>query len=143
MTIVKETQYRTFAKLATYRIIAAILSGFLGIYFGATVNGALMFALTSLWLGGLIYYFHERAWLLTNFNRTVGNDGQGRSIIKTITYRLAAMGAVYVTALLMINNKAPMAAGFTLSVAVINVALFYIIERIFNKINWGKIFAGI
>ena len=53
------------------------------------------------------------------------------------------MGAVFVTAMIMITDKAPAAAGFTLSVAVVNVALFYIIERIFNKINWCKIFAGI
>lgn len=143
MTIVKETQYRTLAKLVTYRLIAAIASGSIGLYFGATLYGAAMFALTSLWLGGLIYYFHERAWLLTNFSRNFGNDSQLRSIIKTVTYRLAAMGAVFVTAMIMITDKAPAAAGFTLSVAIVNVALFYIIERIFNKINWGKIFAGI
>jgi uncharacterized membrane protein len=143
MTIVKETQYRTIVKLVTYRLLAATATALLVMYYGASIYGALMFALTSLWLGGIIYYFHERAWLFTNFNRNVGNDGQVRSIVKTVTYRIAAMVAIFLTSLVLVTDKAQDAASLTLLLASTNLVLFYIIERIFNKIKWGKIIADI
>ena len=143
MTIVKETQSRTLVKLITYRLLAATTTAFLVLYYGASIYSALMFALTSLWLGGIIYYFHERAWLFTNFNRNVGNDGQFRSIIKTVTYRIAAMVAIFLTSLVLVTSNAQSAAGLTVLLTATNLAWFYIIERVFNAIKWGKIFASV
>jgi uncharacterized membrane protein len=60
-----------------------------------------------------------------------------RSIIKTITWRLTGSGATFLIAYLMTGNFA-VAGAIGIAQLVSNTILYYIHERIWNKVNWGR-----
>lgn len=140
MTNVKETQARTLTKLAVYRGIIVFTTFAISLLFDATFNEAVISALMSLPLGSLSYYFHERSWLFFSWFRSVGVDSKFRSLMKTITYRIFTGGLIFLTSRIIFIEGNADAAGYTLVMMINGLIIFYVIERIFNKIEWGKIY---
>jgi uncharacterized membrane protein len=64
-------------------------------------------------------------------------DTNARSLVKTICWRLTGSGATFLIAYLMIENFA-IAGTIGIIQLVSNTILYYIHERIWNKILWGK-----
>lgn len=141
MTIVKETQARTLTKLLVYRGIIVVTSFIIALLFDATYREALISALLSLPIGTISYYIHERSWLFFSWFRNVGNDSKFRSLLKTITYRILTMFAIFAIGRLLFIESNSAAAEYTLVIMINGLIIFYIIERIFNKIEWGKIYS--
>jgi uncharacterized membrane protein len=65
-------------------------------------------------------------------------DSSKRSLVKTISWRLTGSGATFIISWLISGNFA--VAG---TIAVIqltsNTILYYIHERVWNRIKWGRI----
>lgn len=139
MTVVKETQARTLVKLLVYRGIIVFTTFFISLLFGASFNEAVIAGLISLPIGTVSYYIHERGWLFLSWFRNIGVDSKFRSLLKTITYRLFTMFAIFATGRIIFIENNITAAEYTLAIMVNGLIIFYIIERIFNKIEWGKI----
>lgn len=140
MTIVGETQTRTVAKMMSYRSIIVFVTFLASSLFGATLNEAILNALISIPIGIISYYLHERAWLLFSWARFSGFDTNLRSTVKTITYRIFAFVIVFIVGRLTFAEENSTAALYTIALFVVNFVIFYIIERVFNKIEWGKIY---
>lgn len=63
-------------------------------------------------------------------------DSTERSIAKTISWRLIGSGAVFAISFLMTGNFA--IAGSIASIQfIVNTILYFVHERIWNKIHWG------
>ena len=142
MEIVKETHVRTTAKTVIYRIstIISVMAIAYFIFNDLAIAGGMGFM--ALFLGTALYYLHDRIWLLLKWNRdTEGKDGVTRSTVKTITYRVLTMVAVALTVKLVTGGEASntQVASFVVAQMVVNLILFFIIERVFNVIEWGKI----
>ena len=60
-----------------------------------------------------------------------------RSLCKTISWRLTGSGATFVIAWIMSGNAA-VAGGIAVTQAVANTLLYFIHERIWNKIGWER-----
>lgn len=140
MTAVKETQARTLVKLLVYRSIIVFTTFAISLLFGASIAEAFITVLVALPLGVLSYYIHERGWLFLPWFRDSGIDLKIRSLIKTITYRLFTMLMIFSTSRLIFIESNTSAAEYTLAIMLNGLVIFYIIERIFNKIEWGKIY---
>lgn len=65
------------------------------------------------------------------------SDTNTRSIIKTICWRITGSGATFLIAYLMTGNIT-IAGTIGLIQLISNTILYYIHERIWNKITWGK-----
>jgi uncharacterized membrane protein len=65
------------------------------------------------------------------------NESNTRSLVKTVSWRLTGSGATFLIAYLISGN---LTVGGTIAVIqlVSNTILYYIHERIWNRINWGK-----
>ena len=142
MEIVKETHVRTTAKTVIYRIstIISVMAIAYFIFNDLAIAGGMGFM--ALFLGTALYYLHDRVWLFLKWNRdTEGKDGVTRSTVKTITYRALTMVAVALTVKLVTGGEASntQVASFVVAQMVVNLILFFIIERVFNVIEWGKI----
>jgi len=142
MEIVKETHARTTAKTVSYRAstIVSVMAIAYFIFNDLGIAGGMGFM--SLFLGTAIYYLHDRIWLFLKWNRDEeGKDGVTRSTVKTVTYRVLTMIAVALTVKLVTGGEASntQVASFVIAQMVVNLILFFIIERIFNVIEWGKI----
>jgi uncharacterized membrane protein len=72
----------------------------------------------------------ERKWVL--------NDSTTRSLIKTISWRLTGTGATFLISWTIAGNFA--VAGTIATIQLFsNTILYFIHERIWNRVKWGRI----
>ena len=135
----QETQLRTITKIVAYRIISIATSVIITLLFGATAEQAAIMGLIVLLKGSIIYYVYDRVWLRIKWQRTSGVDSKTRSIVKTILYRIVVLLSMVVTARLVFIDSTAAAFVVALIKSGLNMISYFIIERIFNAIKWGKI----
>lgn len=137
---VTETHLRSIIKMAVYKIISMTVSYFLSLAFGANPMQALAMSFVALTVGSVHYYVYERLSLFVPWGRTPeGNDTTKRSIAKSIIYRITV---VFVTAAFarVIFTDSNLIAFAMASIKFVTHALTYFtLERVFNRISWGKI----
>ena len=61
----------------------------------------------------------------------------GRSLIKTVTWRITGSSAVFVISWVLTGNIG-LAGTIALVQLTVNTVLYYVHERIWNQINWGR-----
>lgn len=133
-----DTLNRTFAKTATYRIATFILTFVLTYFISGVATMSLLTAILSLTLGALTFIIHERLWTRIKWGNLGGIDRKIRSAVKTVTYRLWSLFAVFVVGLL-IGLKSGDALLLTVALNIMYLSTHYINERIWNRISWGKL----
>ena len=133
-----DTLNRTFAKTASYRITTFILTFVLTYFISGVVTISLLTAILSLTLGALTFIIHERLWTRVKWGNLGGIDRKIRSAVKTVTYRLWSLFAVFVVGLL-IGLKSGDALLLTVALNIMYLSTHYINERIWNRISWGKL----
>jgi uncharacterized membrane protein len=140
MLKVIESQLRTVSKTVVYRILCTIGVGILALAIGATGAQAGTLAAISFFLGIVLYYLHDRAWNWFNWRRDEqGRESVFRSVVKTILYRIIVMIAVVLLVKLVITDSTQVAVAFAIGQFVINLILYYIVERVANRIQKGRI----
>jgi uncharacterized membrane protein len=134
----KETHTRTLTKAVVYRILSVVAIVLLSLAFGASDAVAGVLGLGAVVLGTIAYYIHDRVWLRFAWLTTNNSESRWRSLIKSVTYRLIAMGIAFALAKIFLTTSNSTAAVFTIAQMAINFALFFVVERVFNLIAWGK-----
>jgi uncharacterized membrane protein len=137
-----ETHVRTIAKMISWRIILTI-SHFVNGYIvtGSMVSAAAIAGVSAI-LNSVLYWLHERSWNYAQWNRkdastTMFVDGQPRTISKILTWRVIITGSNFVVPLILTGSWG-IAAAFVSIAIVVNMCIFYVHERIWNKVAWGK-----
>ena len=136
---VTETQVRTISKMVIYKIISIVVSYFLSLAFGANPMQALTMSFVALTIGSVHYYLYDRLWLYIPWRRTEGNDSTLRSVVKTIVYRITVIIVIMITARMVFldsNWEAFLMASIKFCTHAIT---YFTLERVFNRIQWGKI----
>lgn len=64
-------------------------------------------------------------------------ESASRSLVKTITWRIAGSSAVFAISWAF-TGHAGMAGTIALSQLIISTTLYFIHERIWNQISWGR-----
>lgn len=64
-------------------------------------------------------------------------DTNTRSFVKTVCWRITGSGATFLISYLLTGNFA-MAGTIAIVQVISNTILYYIHERVWNKINWGR-----
>jgi uncharacterized membrane protein len=137
---VTETHPRTLVKTMIYRAILFMVAMIIATVYGGNPLQALTYGLSSLVIGMTVYYCYDRVWLLIGWHRdSQGSDSRVRSLIKAIFYRVVAIIAGSITAWVVFANTKSMALSVAVTQAVINVTVYYVLERIFDRVDWGKI----
>lgn len=137
--LIKETHSRSVVKAVLYRIASVVAIMVLTVLFGGTLMSAIKVGAGVVVFGTAIYYIHERVWIKFIWGRTnTGADKINRSLTKTVIYRAITMVVSFILAKVFISGSSnATAVEFAIAQAVTNMCLFYITERIFNKISWG------
>jgi uncharacterized membrane protein len=137
-----EKHPRSFVKVITWRILLT-LSHFIN---GLIVSGSWIIGLKiagwSALLNSILYWLHERAWNLLQWNKKYKDnflflDGQPRTITKMISWRIIVNFSNFLVPYFVTGSLGKAATFFTIAV-VINMMLFYLHERCWNRIAWGK-----
>jgi len=139
MTII-ETHSRTLLKTIAYRILCTIAIYLIAVALGASSAASGIMAITIFFIGIVLYYFHDRVWNRFNWNRNEdGTENARRSIAKTIVYRLITIVVAIVLAKLIMTDSNQTAVAFAVSQFVVNMILYYLVERVFNRFNIGRV----
>jgi uncharacterized membrane protein len=65
------------------------------------------------------------------------SDTAGRSLVKTISWRLTGSGATFLISYAIAGNFA-IAGTIAVIQLISNTILYFLHERIWNKISWGR-----
>lgn len=137
---VTETHVRSVSKLAIYKVISMIVSYFLALAFGANTSQALTMSFVALTIGSLHYYLYERLCLFVSWGRDdQGHDTNIRSIVKTIVYRITVIIVMMITARVVFMDSNWLAFLMAAIKFVTHAITYFTLERVFNRIEWGKI----
>ena len=140
----KVTKNRSLIKSISYRVIGFVntfLISFLVINDGVnekTIKYSLYLALLVLIIKAITYYLHERFWNIFDFGRLNITVSKMRSILKALTWRIAASTITLISAILITSNLE-----WTKSIVIYEfmngILIYYVHERMWNRVNWGRI----
>jgi uncharacterized membrane protein len=65
------------------------------------------------------------------------NDSAVRSLIKTISWRITGSSATFLITYLISGNFV-MASSVAVAQMIANTILYYVHERIWNRVSWGR-----
>jgi uncharacterized membrane protein len=137
-----ENNLRTLVKTISWRILLTI-SHFIN---GWIVTGSIMFGLKiagwSLVVNSGLYWLHERVWNWFRWNRKPADnrffkDGHPRTTTKMITWRLIVNFSNFLIPYFITGSLGKAGAFFTMAV-IVNMTLYYLHERVWNLIKFGK-----
>jgi uncharacterized membrane protein len=138
--MIKETHLRTTAKAVVYRTLSVSLAILLTLIYGASLQQALAFGVVALFIGMLWFYLYDRAWLFIKWNRnTQGQDTKTRSAVKAVLYRIAVIAMTAATARLIFTDSSFIAILMAGSQFITNILVYFVLERVWNKVAWGKL----
>ena len=148
----KETHLRSLIKGTTWRIIGTADTIFLSYLFTGSVGTALKIGFIELFTKIFLFYIHERIWMKYHIgqqiiNESVSsidsemviqyNDKHWRSLVKGISWRFfGTMDTIIISLFVTHQFSKALAIGFT--EVFTKVGLYYLHERVWMKINWGK-----
>jgi uncharacterized membrane protein len=135
-----ESQLRTISKTLIYRVLCTIGIGLLALAVGATGAQAGTLALLAFFVGMIMYYVHDRVWNQFNWRRDdQGRESVLRSVVKTIIYRIIVMIVVVFLVKVIMAEDTQTAVAFAIGQFIINLVLYYIVERVANRVQKGRI----
>ena len=134
-----ESHLRTVAKLVVYRVIVIITLMLMVLAVGGSNAQAGAVGLAALIVGSIVYYLHDRVWMLFPWARSAdATDAKKRSLAKTICYRLIIVVVAFITFKVVgLDNQ--QSVGLSLVQAAVNMFFYYAVERVFNRLSWGKV----
>lgn len=135
----RDSHPRSFVKGVSWRTVGTIDTIVLSFIVTGSIADSFKIGLTEILTKVFLYYLHERVWDKIPWGRIHGKGPtHGRSLVKGISWRavgtLDTMFIAYVITGVPLNAVA--IGGFELFT---KIALFYLHERIWGKIWWGRI----
>jgi uncharacterized membrane protein len=137
-----EQHKRTIVKAISWRVLLTISHFVNGFIITGSLASAAAIAGWSAVINTGLYWLHERGWNWFQWNRKPADglfftDGQPRTVTKMITWRIIVNFTNFLIPYFMTGSFGKAAAFFTIAVFV-NMALFYIHDRLWNRVTWGK-----
>lgn len=148
----KESHFRSVIKGITWRMIGTADTVFLSYLFTGNIGTALKIGFIELFTKIILYYLHERIWMVFHIGQeqfpvkssdssssTVVNykDKHWRSIVKGMSWRFFGTVDTIVISVFVTHKIAKaFAIGFT--EVFTKVGLYYLHERMWLKIKWGR-----
>jgi len=141
--MMRDSNLRSITKGVSWRIFASIDTFFLSwLIFDKPLHAGAI-ALSEILTKILLYYLHERGWNVIRWGRNqLGKVAHWRSVTKGVTWRIIGSLDTTLISWLITNNLAGAfkLGGFEI---ITKIILFYIHERIWVRIKWGRIFDDI
>lgn len=134
----KDSKSRSLVKGISWRIIGTIDTFLLAWLFLGDINLAGPIALAEVGTKIFLYFIHERLWNQLAWGRTPSHVSHLRSILKGISWRF--FGTIDTILISWIFSGNPLSALKIGSTEVLTkIMLFYLHERVWTAIRWGRI----
>jgi uncharacterized membrane protein len=107
-------------------------------FFFGTVRIAAPIAATEILTKILLYFLHERTWNLVRWGRVDGKVKNRRSLLKGVSWRMVGSLDTFLLGLIFSRNVLG-SAKLGLSEILTKILLYYLHERVWTQITWGRI----
>jgi uncharacterized membrane protein len=131
-----DSHARSVAKAVSWRAIGTVDTFVISWLITGTAALAGGIAATEVVTKVVLFYLHERAWSLVRWGRSRA-DASRRSVAKAISWRITGTVDTFVISWL-ITGRTATAGGIAATEVLTKVALFYLHERGWNLIRWGR-----
>lgn len=132
---------RSIVKTVTWRIIATITVFVNGYIASGSWQVGMGVAGIALIVNNALYFLHERTWNRLDWRRQLTDnifvDRLPRSLTKLITWRVIATIALFTSGYL-VTGSWQIGAGFAGLNLIVNSIAYFLHERAWNNLNWGK-----
>ena len=145
----KEGHLRSLIKGASWRMVGTMDTIFLSFIFTGKISTALSIGGVELFTKIFLFYLHERVWMRIKFGtwltvengQEVKHEKHFRSVIKGVSWRgVGSLDTFWIA--LVVNHQAPHATQTAFYIAgtevITKVALFWLHERIWMRVGWGR-----
>lgn len=142
-----ETKRRSILKGITWRALATIDTILLSLLFTGNIGNALKIGGIEIITKLILFSVHERIWLRVKFGKNIFTNKEGKSeiyerhrrtIIKATSWRFFGSLDTFLIALVITGNIVQ-TASISVSEIFTKISLYWLHERIWQKISWGKI----
>jgi uncharacterized membrane protein len=138
----KDSNLRSLVKGISWRVIGTIDTFILAYFYFGDLKIAAPIAATEVFTKIFLYYLHERLWNTIPWGRFSNRPAHIRSLIKGISWRF--FGSLDTTLISYIYSGNPwnsLKVGG--SEVLTKIGLFYLHERLWAQIKWGRIYSVI
>lgn len=137
--MIRDTKARSLVKGISWRTIGTIDTFIIAYYFFGKTSIALPIALTEVGTKIILYFLHERLWNQSSFLRDDNRLSNIRSLLKGISWRaFGTMDTIFISWIISGNPLGALKVGTT--EIFTKVFLYYLHERIWRLIRWGRIY---
>ena len=139
------TKKRSFIKALSWRVIGSVDTFILSLivinFFvdNYTYDLAFYIATFEFITKTVIYYIHERLWNKINIGRIKDKVNRLRSLIKAITWRITASLDTFIISYI-VTSRFEWATSIAFFEIITKSILYYLHERGWNIVNWGRIY---
>jgi uncharacterized membrane protein len=134
-----DSHARSFLKGVTWRALGTLDTILLSYIVTGSIGDALKIGFTEVITKIILFYLHERIWNVVAYGRIHGvGPTHSRSFLKGVTWRMVGtmdtiLVAYFITGLPL---SALTIGGFEVFT---KIALFYLHERVWGRLKWGRI----
>ena len=137
--MIRDTKARSLVKGVSWRTIGTIDTFFIAYFFFGKVSVALPIALTEIATKIILYFLHERLWNQISYLRDSNPLSNFRSLLKGISWRaFGTIDTIFISWFISGNPLGALKVGS--SEVLTKIFLFYLHERVWRLIKWGRIF---
>jgi uncharacterized membrane protein len=131
-----DTHARTIVKAVTFRIQTIALHWVITYLFtgSASKSTTMVFTITTI---NMIYYWLQERWFARISYGWAGTDLKRRSLVKAVLYKTWSLAVSLIVGYIVLGNMGD-AGLLTVIKQTIALADFYVFERVWNKITWGR-----
>jgi len=143
----KVTKKRSITKSITWRFLGSLDTFFLSLiiinYSSQNYSFNLAFYIAGLEIitKTFLYYFHERIWDNYKIGRFANGVKRTRSFYKAITWRITASLDTFLVSFI-ITGRFDWATSIAIFEIITKSIIYYFHERIWNRVNWGRIISN-
>ena len=135
----KDSNIRSLVKGLSWRVIGTIDTFLLSFFIIGSVKVASLTAFTEVATKIILYFLHERIWNSIHWGRNKNKPAHIRSLTKGVSWRI--FGSIDTIIISFIYSGNPLGSlKLGASELMTKIALFYLHERIWAQIKWGRIF---
>jgi uncharacterized membrane protein len=128
---------RALAKAVSWRVVGTLDTFLWSWLITGHANWAGAIAATEIATKIFLFYLHERAWRLIRW----APNAHLRSLIKAVSWRFFGSLDTFVLSLIFTGN-AKYAVSIATAEALTKIALYYVHERMWRKVKWGRLDAA-
>jgi len=133
-----DTRKRIIAKTITFKILAMSVAFLLTLFFTGNKETAAFLAIANSITTLIGFYLHEKIWTKYKWQITDNKENIKRSLVKTITYKIWIFTVGTLTKWAVLGDFL-MALHIGILKNLITSVIYFLHERIWQKISWGKL----